>query len=228
MLCLWQVQVSVYCVWRIPAHLRCTQCSILLHLMEICFLHCICLWQISHIQTCLCVVVGPGFVSTSPAFMRSSASHPAGPHGRLAQKTVNQAPLMGAGGFTTICTAVCNRYDSSTTCRLCRLVPLNCICHLFDQSSNLSRSACNIAPFSSLLYGTYDLSIISKLQHLPGYIQINVIYIYIRNKHGSNTDSCGTPFNTGSQSDVPPFMITRCFLSVIHLLIHAKTTPSMP
>ena len=32
-LCRWQVQVSVYCAWRIPAHLRCTQCSILLHLM---------------------------------------------------------------------------------------------------------------------------------------------------------------------------------------------------
>ena len=33
------------------------------------------LWQISHIQTCLCVF-GPGFVSRSSAFMRSSASHP--------------------------------------------------------------------------------------------------------------------------------------------------------
>ena len=31
------------------------------------FLPCICLWQISPIQTCLCVVVGPGFFSTSPA-----------------------------------------------------------------------------------------------------------------------------------------------------------------
>ena len=35
--------VSVYCAWRIPAHRRCTQCSILLHLMDICFLTCICL-----------------------------------------------------------------------------------------------------------------------------------------------------------------------------------------
>ena len=30
------------------------------------------------------MVVGPGFVSTSPAFMRRSANHPAGPHDRLA------------------------------------------------------------------------------------------------------------------------------------------------
>ena len=40
---------------------------------------CICLWQISQIQTCLFKVVGPGLVSTSPAFVSSSASHPAGP-----------------------------------------------------------------------------------------------------------------------------------------------------
>ena len=122
-LCRWQVQVSVYCAWRIPAHLRCTQCSILLHLMDICFLTCICLWQISHIQTRLFSVVGPGLVSTSPAFVSSSASHPAGPHGRHAQKTVNRAPIAGAGGFDTICTAVLVCCDSSTTCRLCRLEP---------------------------------------------------------------------------------------------------------
>ena len=91
-LCRWQVQVSVYCAWRIPAHLRCTQCSILLHLMDICFLTCICLWQISQIQTFLFGVVGPGLVSTSPAFVSNSANHPAGPHGRHAQKTVNRAP----------------------------------------------------------------------------------------------------------------------------------------
>ena len=82
-LCIWQVQVSVYCDRRISARLRCPQCCILLHLINICYLPCICLWQILQIQTCLCVVVRPGFVSTSPAFMRSGASHPADPHGRL-------------------------------------------------------------------------------------------------------------------------------------------------
>ena len=34
-LCRWQVQVSVYCARRIPAHLRCTQCLILLHVIDI-------------------------------------------------------------------------------------------------------------------------------------------------------------------------------------------------
>ena len=38
-------------------------------------------------------------------------------------KTVNWAPWMGAGGFDTICTTVCNRYDSSTDCMQCRLEP---------------------------------------------------------------------------------------------------------
>ena len=92
-LCRWQVQVSVYCAWRIPAHLRCTQCSILLHLMDICFLTCICLWQISQIQTFLFGVVGPRLVSTSPSFVSNSASHPVCPHGRHTQKTVNRAPI---------------------------------------------------------------------------------------------------------------------------------------
>ena len=63
----------------------------------ICFLTCICLWQISQIQTFLFKVVGPGLVSTSPAFVSNSASHPVGPHGRHAQKTVNQAPNAGGG-----------------------------------------------------------------------------------------------------------------------------------
>ena len=82
----WQVQVSVHCARCIPAHLRCTQCSILLYLIDVGFLTCICLWQMSQIPTFLGVVVGPGLVSTSPAFMRSSACHPAYPHGRLIKK----------------------------------------------------------------------------------------------------------------------------------------------
>ena len=37
-LCRLQVQVSVHCARRIHAHFGCTQCSILLHLIDICFL----------------------------------------------------------------------------------------------------------------------------------------------------------------------------------------------
>ena len=89
------------------------------------------LWQIPQIQTCLCVFVGPGFVSTSPDFMRSSANHPSGPHGPLAQTTVNRAPLVGAGDFDPICTTVCIRCDSSTACRMFRWEPIlrSVFCH---------------------------------------------------------------------------------------------------
>ena len=72
-------------------------CSILLHIMDVCFLTCICLWQISQIQTFLFKVVGPVLVSTSPDFDSNSASHPAGPHGRHVKKTVNRAPIVGGG-----------------------------------------------------------------------------------------------------------------------------------
>ena len=78
--------ICMYCARRIPAHLRCTQCSIMLHHIDICFLTCICLWQISQIQTCLRMIVGPELVWTSAAFMRSIVSHPVDPHARLAQK----------------------------------------------------------------------------------------------------------------------------------------------
>ena len=91
----------MYCAWRIPAHLRCTQCSILLHLMDICFLTCICLWQISQIQTFLFKVVGPGLVSTSPAFVSSNASHPVGPHGRHAPKNGKSGPHCWGPGDST-------------------------------------------------------------------------------------------------------------------------------
>ena len=111
-LCMCAMRVRILCVdcrsrymyIVLGGYLRCTQCSILLNLMDICFLTCICLWQISQIQTSLCDVVGPGFVSTTPAFIWSSASHPVGPHCRLAQKRFI-------------------RSDSSTACRLCGFKP---------------------------------------------------------------------------------------------------------
>ena len=48
---------SVMSVCVVSLYSLCTEFSILLHFIDICFLPYICLWQISHIQTCLCVVV---------------------------------------------------------------------------------------------------------------------------------------------------------------------------
>ena len=121
--CLCEFGFSAYCAWRIPSHLRSSQCSILLHLMDICFQQCICLWQIWQIQTCLCVVVGPGFVDITCFYDEPGQPSRVSAWTACPPKTVNRAPIAGAGGFNTICTAVCNRCDSSTACRLCRLEP---------------------------------------------------------------------------------------------------------
>ena len=71
-LCIWQVQVSVYCAWWIPAHLRCTQCSILLHLMDICFGH-VFVYGRYHKSRLVCL------------------------NGRHAKKTGNRAPIARGG-----------------------------------------------------------------------------------------------------------------------------------
>ena len=105
-LCRWQVHVSIYCARRIPAHLRCTQCSMLLYLIHICFLPCICLWQISQILTCLYVVVGSGFVLTSPAFMRSSGSAWTQFALQLAKTAVTASPFVGCVVWSHFVTAI--------------------------------------------------------------------------------------------------------------------------
>ena len=88
-LCRWQVQLSIYCARRIPAHLRCTKCSIMLHLIDICFLPCIFLWKI-----CLCVVSLDISRFYEEQFQTSSrSSWPA------YQKNVNRAPIAGGGRF---------------------------------------------------------------------------------------------------------------------------------
>ena len=48
---------------------------------------------------------GPGFISTSASFMRSSASHPMGPHGRSAQNTAREGSTQFAQQFLTAVTA---------------------------------------------------------------------------------------------------------------------------
>ena len=123
----------------------------MLHLIDICLLTCICLWQISQIQTCLRVLVGPGLVSTSPAFMRSIASHPAGPLGRLAQKKVIGPHCWGREGLPERC-------DSSTSYRLCRLESRTYFLflvrpHPFSKVSSLCAIICIIPSiFSAISY----------------------------------------------------------------------------
>ena len=70
---------------------------------------------------CLFVcVVGPGFDSSSPAFVRNRASQAAGSDGRLSQKNGIGPPSMGGGKdcVDTICADV---GSIPTSCRLCLL-----------------------------------------------------------------------------------------------------------
>ena len=69
-------------------------------------------------RACLFVcVVGPGFDSTFPVFLRSRASHAAGSDGRFAKKNESDPHLWRQGCVDTICTdVVCS---IPTSCRLC-------------------------------------------------------------------------------------------------------------
>ena len=58
-------------------HLRCTQCNPFAPYQYLLPTVYLCMADIAN-STCLHVVAGPGFVPTSPAFMRSPVSHPAG------------------------------------------------------------------------------------------------------------------------------------------------------
>ena len=53
------------------------------------------------VQSCCTLSISASysvFVLTSPAFMRSSANHLAGPHGRLALRNSKSVPIAGTGG----------------------------------------------------------------------------------------------------------------------------------
>ena len=118
-LCRWLVQVSVYCAGRIPAHLTCTECSILLHLIDIDFLPYISLWQISQIQTLFVCGFRPWICLNIRHFYEQQRQLSSGSAWLACPKeTVNRAPILGGGRL------VCNRCASSTVCRMCRLEPL--------------------------------------------------------------------------------------------------------
>ena len=59
------------------------------------------------LDMCLCFGCG-GAGGIGGEWVGGLEQGPAGPHSRLAQTTVNRAPLLGAGGFEKNCTAVCD------------------------------------------------------------------------------------------------------------------------
>ena len=97
-LCILQVQVSVYCARRTPAHLRCIQCSILLHLIDICFLSLFFMEDIANpdlfvccCRTWLCLDINR--LNEEQRHPSSGSAWPA------CQKTLNPVPVAGGGRF---------------------------------------------------------------------------------------------------------------------------------
>ena len=74
-------------------------------------------------------MAGPGISVLCLADTCASEVHPVfnpiAPYGYL----LHNMYLLGAGRFDTICTAVCDRCDGFTACRLCRLEPYR-LCRL--------------------------------------------------------------------------------------------------
>ena len=111
-LCRLQVQVSVYCDWRIPAHVfsPVAPYGYPLHTVHL-FMADIAIPDLflCDCRTWICLDI-------TRDFMRNSASQPVGPHGRLPPppppQTVNRGPIAEAGGFDTICTSVGDRFDT--------------------------------------------------------------------------------------------------------------------
>ena len=86
----------------------------MLHLIDICFITCMCLWQTSNIQTCLCVCGSRTWISVDiDRFYEGYCQPSSGSAWPTCPKTVIGPPLLGSGGVDTICTG----FDSP----LCRL-----------------------------------------------------------------------------------------------------------
>ena len=115
----WQVQVSVYYARHITADFMCTQCSILLHHIDICFIPCICLWQISQIQTCLHVVCLTWIRLDIARFYEEQCQPCSGSAWVAFPKTVNRSRR----GRHNLHGALADRCDRSTACRLRRVEP---------------------------------------------------------------------------------------------------------
>ena len=135
-LCRWHVQVSVYCAWRLVRILGAPQCSILLHLMDICFLPCI--YGSYRKSRLVCVWLSDLDLSRHHPLLRGAAP---------AIKRVRMAGLLNNCKSGPHCwgrevpTAVCIRWDSSSVCRRCCLELALCVHHILW--SNLCLKKCN-------------------------------------------------------------------------------------
>ena len=70
--------------------------------------------------------------------------------------------------------------------------------------------------------------VICKFEYFARYVILQIIYIYIKNSIGPNTDLCGTPLKTDFQFEILPSTITFCLLCVSHFSIQLITSLPIP
>lgn len=111
-------------------------------------------------------------------------------------------------------------------CRTLHLSALNFICHLFDQSTSLVRSACSSIQSCSVRTRQYTLvssaKICAALQTMSGRSFINST-----NNIGPRTLPCGMPLSTFSHVDRLLFTTTRWVCPVQNALIQSYVSQSL-
>ena len=163
--------------------------------------------------TCLCIVVGPWLMSTSPA-CEKRYRHSSGSASPAYQKSVNRAPLLGTGGVATISTVIYqNRCNSYTACRLCRFEPLEYHNHRVPYQSNICGHVDNTPQTSLCLVTQKSFVGVVGLLLLRYVKQVCVVYLPSTNPDMNITRYSRSPFHMKCQKNV------NCFLKISFTIV---------
>ena len=104
-MCRWQVKVYVYCARRIPARLRCTECSVApyRYVLPNIYLSVTDIANSDLLRCCCRSWISLDIVR----FYEEQCQPSSGSAWQACPKTVNRASLLGEGGVDRICTAAC-------------------------------------------------------------------------------------------------------------------------
>ena len=104
---------------------------------------------------------------------------------------------------------------------------LNGSFHLWDQVTRASKSCWSFTRQCALPATTYTLVSSAKSLHALS-MQSGRSFINTMNSTGPKTVPCGVPLPTAVQSEMLPFTMTRCFLSIRKEQSHSRRSPLTP
>ena len=99
--------------------------------------------------------------------------------------------------------------------RSCTVCLASAVLHTVCSASAVLLKACLA---SAVLHMTCSASAVLRMAcsaSAARYVIFQIIYIYIKNSIGPNTDPCGTPLKTGFQFEISPSTITGYSLSSV-------------